>query len=176
MYQFDRQLGAQSRTVFLRASIDDKVANQTIAQLIYLELEDADTPIQLYINTSAGSVASGLAIYDTIRSLKMEVHTTCMGVADSIGSLLLAIGTPGNRSAQPHARIRLAQPDNPSMGGTASEIESATRSVFRQRQILYELYAQATGRSIETIATDIAKREFMSATEARSYGLIDRIC
>ena len=175
MYSFDRDLQVPSRTIFLREQINDQAANQLIGQLIYLDLEDADTPIQLYINTPAGSIAAGLAIYDTIRSLRSEVHTICMGVADSIGSLLLAIGTPGNRSAQRHARIRLAQPDTTSIGGTAQEIETAARSVFRQRQILYELYAQATGQSIETIAQDTAKREFMSATEAQTYGLIDRI-
>jgi ATP-dependent Clp protease, protease subunit len=176
MYSFDDNRWAQSsRTLFLRQQIDDKVANQSIAQLIYLDLEDADTPIHLYINTQSGSIAAGLAIYDTIRTLRSPVHTICMGVADSIGSLLLAIGTPGNRSAQPHARIRLAQPDNTSTGGTARDLESAARSVFRQRQILYELYAQATGQSSEKIAEDTAKREFMSAPEAQAYGLIDRI-
>jgi ATP-dependent Clp protease protease subunit len=175
MYSFDRDRWAQSRTLFLRQPIGNEVANRAIAQLIYLEMEDADTPIQLYINTPAGEIAPGLAIYDTIRSLRSEVHTICTGVADSIGSLLLAIGTPGNRSAQPHARIRLAQADNTAISGTAREIEAAARSVFRQRQILYELYAQATGRSIDTIATDTANRTFMSAIEAREYGLIDRI-
>lgn len=175
MYSFDRDLWSQSRTLFLRQSIDNEVANRSIAQLVYLDMEDADTPIQLYINTSAGEIAPGLALYDTIRSLRSEVHTICTGVADSIGSLLLAIGTPGYRSAQPHARIRLAQADTTAVGGTASEIETAARSVFRQRQILYELYAQATGRSIDTIAEDTAKRAFMSATEAQAYGLIDRI-
>jgi ATP-dependent Clp protease, protease subunit len=173
MYSFDRW--SQTRTLFLRQSIDNEVANQTISQLVYLDMEDADTPIQLYINTSAGEIAPGLAIYDTIRSLRSEVHTICTGVADSIGSLLLAIGTPGHRSTQPHARIRLAQADNTATGGTAREIETAARSVFRQRQILYELYAQATGQSIETIAVDTAKRTFMSAAEALEYGLIDRI-
>jgi ATP-dependent Clp protease, protease subunit len=175
MYSFDRDLWAQSRTLFLRQPIDDAVTNQSISQLIYFDMEAADTPIQLYINTPAGSVASGLAIYDTMRSLRSEVHTICTGVADSIGSLLLAIGTPGHRSAQPHARIRLAQADTPAIGSTAQEIEAAARSVFRQRQILYELYAQATGQSIETIAADTANRTFMSASEALDYGLIDRV-
>jgi ATP-dependent Clp protease, protease subunit len=174
MYSFDRDRWAQSRTLFLREPISTEVANRSIAQLVYLDMEDP-APIQLYINTPAGEIASGLAIYDTIRSLRSEVYTICTGVADSIGSLLLAIGTPGNRAAQPHARIRLAQADTDAIGGTAREIETAARSVFRQRQILYELYAQATGQSIDTIAVDTAKRNFMSATEARSYGLIDRI-
>jgi ATP-dependent Clp protease, protease subunit len=111
-----------------------------------------------------------------MRSLRSEIHTICTGTADSIGSLLLAIGSSGNRLAQSHARIRLAQADEVTLTkGMAREIESAARSVFRQRQILYELYAQATGQSIETIATDTAKREYMSATEAQAYGLIDRI-
>jgi ATP-dependent Clp protease, protease subunit len=175
MYSFDRDLWGQSRTLFLRQPIGNEIANQSIAQLVYLDMEDADTPIQLYINTPAGEIAPGLAIYDTIRSLRSEVHTICTGVADSIGSLLLAIGTPGHRSAQPHARIRLAQADTTAIGSTAREIETAARSTFRQRQILYELYAQATGQSIDTIAEDTAKRAFMSATEAKAYGLIDRI-
>ncbi|WP_310487918.1 ATP-dependent Clp protease proteolytic subunit [Chamaesiphon sp. VAR_69_metabat_338] len=174
MYSFDRDRQLQSRTIFLRQTIDDRVANEAIAQSIYLDLADPDTPIQLYINTSSGSIAAGLAIYDTIQSLKVEVQTICMGVADGVGSLLLASGSPGNRSAQPHARIRLAQADEMTLtSGTAREIESAARAVFRQRQILYELYAQATGRASETIAEDTAKREFMSATEAQAYGLID---
>jgi ATP-dependent Clp protease, protease subunit len=175
MYSFDRDRQIPSRTIFLRQSIDDRVANETISQLIYLDIDDRDTPIQLYINTVAGSVAAGLAIYDTIQSLQVAIHTTCMGAADGIGSLLLASGSPGNRSAQPHARIRLALADTNLTGSTAREIETASRAVFRQRQILYELYAQATGQSSERIAQDTAKREFMSAPEARSYGLIDRL-
>ena len=173
MYSFDRQI--QSRTIFLRQAIDDRVANETIAQLIYLDLEDRAAPVQLYLNTGAGSIAAGLAIYDTIQSLKVEIHTTCMGIVDGIGSLLLASGSPGNRSAQPHARLRLAQAEVTLTGSTAREIEAASRSVFRQRQILYELYMRETGQSIETIAADTAKREFMSATAAQAYGLIDRI-
>jgi ATP-dependent Clp protease, protease subunit len=176
MYSFDGDRWAQTaRTLFLRQSIDDLAANQAIAQLIYFDLEDSDLPIQLYINTTSGSVAAGLAIYDTMQSLRSEIHTTCMGVADAIGSLLLASGSLGNRSAQPHARIRLAQADTAAIGGTAREIESASRSVFRQRQILYELYARSTGQSIEQIAADTAQREFMSASAAQAYGLIDRI-
>jgi ATP-dependent Clp endopeptidase proteolytic subunit ClpP len=109
MYSFDSDRWAQqSRTLFLRHSIDDTAANQAIAQLIYFDLEDSDTPIQMYINTESGVVAAGLAIYDTMQSLRSQVHTICMGVADGIGSLLLASGSPSNRSAQPHARIRLA--------------------------------------------------------------------
>jgi ATP-dependent Clp protease, protease subunit len=176
MYSFDRDRQIQSRTIFLRQSIDDRVANETIAQLIYLDLDDRDTPIQLYINTTAGSVAAGLAIYDTMQSLKVEIQTTCMGAADGIGSLLLASGSPGNRSAQPHARIRLAPADSNLTGrSTAREIETAARAVFRQRQILYELYARATGQSSDRIAEDTAKREFLSATEAQTYGFIDRL-
>jgi ATP-dependent Clp protease, protease subunit len=175
MYSFDRDLQLRSRTIFLRQAIDDRVANETIAQLIYLDLEDRDTPIQLYINTRAGSIAAGLAIYDTMQSLQVNIHTTCMGMADGIGSLLLASGSPGNRSAQPHARLRLAQAEATLTGSTAREIEAASRSVFRQRQILYELYARETGQSSETIAADTAMPEFMSATAAQAYGLIDRI-
>jgi ATP-dependent Clp protease, protease subunit len=175
MYSFDSDLQLQSRTIFLRQSIDDRVANETIAKLIYLDIADGDLPIQLSINTTSGSIAAGLAIYDTIQSLQVAVQTTCMGSADGIGSLLLASGSTGNRSAQPHARIRLALADTELTGGTAREIETASRAVFRHRQILYELYAQATGQSIERIAEDTAKREFLSATQARAYGLIDRL-
>jgi ATP-dependent Clp protease, protease subunit len=175
MYSFDRDLQLRSRTIFLRHTLDDRVANETIAQLIYLDLEDRSAPIQLYINTSSGSIAAGLAIYDTMQSLQVNIHTTCMGTAEGIGSLLLACGSPGNRSAQPHARLRLAQAEATLTGSTAREIEAASRAVFRQRQILYELYARQTGRSIETIAADTAKQELMSAIEARAYGLIDRI-
>jgi ATP-dependent Clp protease, protease subunit len=168
---------AQSRTLFLRQPITEEVANQLIAQLVYLEGEDPDAAIQLFIHTEAGSVAAGLAIYDAIQSLRSEVHTICTGVADGIGSLLLAIGTPGNRWSQPHARIRLAESETKATLnlGTAREIETAAREVLRQRQILYELYAQATGQPIERIANDSARRVFMSADEAQTYGLIDCI-
>lgn len=164
----------QSRTLFLRQPISDEVANQLIAQLLYLDGEGSD-PIQLCIHTEAGSVAAGLAIFDTIRSLRSPVHPVCMGMADGIGSLLLAIGTPGQRSAQPHARIRLAQPEARLTEGTAHGIETAAREVFRQRHVLYELYAQATGQSLERIAEDSDRRAWMSATEAQAYGLIDHI-
>lgn len=165
----------RSRTLFLRQSITDEVANGLIAQLVYLEGENPDAVIQLHIQTEAGSTAAGLAIYDTIRSLRAPVHTWCLGAADGIGSLLLAIGTPRERSAQPHARIRLAQPETSFPGGTASEIETAARQVFRQRHMLYELYAEATKQSIERIAEDSARRTLMSATDAQAYGLIDHI-
>jgi ATP-dependent Clp protease protease subunit len=170
---YDRWL--QSRILFLRQPITDEVANQLIAQLVYLDSEDPNAAIQLCIHTEAGSVAAGLAIYDTVRSLRSPVYTLCTGVADGIGSLLLAIGTSGKRSAQPHARIRFAQPEARLTGGTAHEIETAAREVFRQRHVLYELYAQATGQPIERIAEDSARRAFMSATEAQAYGLIDHI-
>ncbi|MBD3883614.1 ATP-dependent Clp protease proteolytic subunit [Phormidium tenue FACHB-886] len=170
---YDRWI--QSRTLFLRQPITDEIANMLIAQLVYLEGKDPDAAIQLYIHTEAGSVAAGLAIYDTVRSLRSPVHTLCTGVADGIGSLLLAIGAPGKRSAQPHARIRFAQPEPTLTGDTANGIETAAREAFRQRHVLYELYAQATGQSIEQIAEDSAQRAFMSAAEAQDYGLIDYI-
>jgi ATP-dependent Clp protease, protease subunit len=170
---YDRWI--QSRVLFLRQPITDEVANQFIAQLVYLDSNDPDAEIQLCIHTESGSVAAGLAIYDTIRSLRSPVHTLCTGVADGIGSLLLAIGTPGKRSAQPHARIRFAQPEATVTGGTAHEIEAAAREVFRQRHRLYELYAEVTGQPIERIADDSDRRSFMSATEAQAYGLIDHI-
>ncbi|NDJ19454.1 ATP-dependent Clp protease proteolytic subunit [Myxacorys almedinensis] len=165
----------QSRTLFLRQSITFEVANELIAQLLYLDGEDPDAAIQLRIQTEAGTVAAGLSIYDTIRSLRAPVHTVCMGAADGIGSLLLAIGVKGNRAAHPHARIRLAQPEARSVGGTVHEIEAAAREVFRQRHRLYELYADATGQSIERIAEESARQSFLSATDAQAYGLIDRI-
>ncbi|MBD1820948.1 ATP-dependent Clp protease proteolytic subunit [Cyanobacteria bacterium FACHB-DQ100] len=165
----------RSRTLFLRQPITHEVTNEFIAQLLYLEGENPDAAIQLHIQTEAGSVAAGLAIYDMIRSLCAPIHTRCLGVADGIGSLLLAIGPPGHRSAQPHARIRFAQPDTSFSGGTAYEIEAAAREVFRQRHRLYELYAEATGQPIERITEDSTRRTFLSATDALAYGLIDHI-
>jgi ATP-dependent Clp protease, protease subunit len=170
---YDRSL--QSRILFLHQPITDEIANGLIAQLLYLDGIDSDAAIQLHIQTSAGSVAAGLAVYDVMRSLRSPIHTLCMGAADGIGSLLVASGTPGQRLAQPHARIRLAQPEATFTGGTANEFDSAAREVFRQRHMLYELYAQATGQAIERIAECIAQRAFMSATEAKDYGLIDHI-
>ncbi|MBD1845611.1 ATP-dependent Clp protease proteolytic subunit [Cyanobacteria bacterium FACHB-63] len=165
----------QPRTLFLRQPITHEVTNEFIAQLLYLEGENPDAAIQLHIQTEAGSVAAGLAIYDMIRSLCAPIHTRCLSVADGIGSLLLAIGAPGHRSAQPYARIRFAQPDTSFSGGTAYEIEAAAREVFRQRHRLYELYAEATGQPIERITEASARRTFLSATDALAYGLIDYI-
>ncbi len=165
---------SQFRTLFLRQPITDEIANGLIAQLVYLDGKDSD-PIQLCIHTAAGSTAAGLAIYDTVKSLRSPVYTLCTGIADGVGSLLLATGTPGQRSAQPHARIRLAQPEARFTEGNAIDIETAAREVFRQRHILYELYAEATGQSIEQIAEDSDRRGFMSATEAQAYGLVDHI-
>jgi ATP-dependent Clp protease protease subunit len=165
----------RSRTLFLRQPVTFEVANELIAQLLYLDGEDPDVAIHLRIQTEGGSVAAGLAIYDTIQSLHAPVHTLCVGVADGIGSLLLAIGVAGDRAAQPHARIRLAQPEARSVSGTVHEIEAAAREVFRQRHRLYELYAEATGQVIDQIAKESTRRSFLSATDAQAYGLIDRI-
>jgi ATP-dependent Clp protease, protease subunit len=170
---YDRSL--QSRILFLRQPITDEVANGVIAQFLYLDGTDSDTAIHLHIQSTGGSVAAGLAIYDVMQSLRSPIHTLCMGAADGISSLLLAIGTSGQRIAQPHARIRLAQPEATPMGNTIYDLDAASREVFRQRHILYELYAQATGQSIERIVEDTAQQAFLSATEAKNYGIIDQI-
>lgn len=165
----------QSRTVFLRQTISNEAAYGAIARLVYLDREDPDAAIQLWTQTQGGSVTAGLAIYDAMQSLKSPIYTVCTGMADGIGSLLLASGSLGQRSAQPHARIRLAQPETKFAEGTASDLEAAAREVFRQRQVLQELYAEITRQARDRIADDMTKRAFMSATEAQDYGLIDRV-
>jgi ATP-dependent Clp protease, protease subunit len=162
------------RIIFLGTPIDDNVANIIIAQLLFLEADDQDKDIYLYINSPGGSVYAGLAIYDTIQYLKAPVNTMCMGMAASMGSLLLATGAPGKRSALPNSRIMIHQPSGGSQG-TAADIEIQAREIIYARERLNLIMSNHTGQSVERIAEDVDRDRFMSPEEARTYGIIDHV-
>jgi ATP-dependent Clp protease, protease subunit len=162
------------RIVFLGTPIDDNVANIIIAQLLFLEAEDPEKDIYLYINSPGGSVYAGLAIYDTIQYMRAPVATMCMGLAASMGSLLLATGQKGKRSALPNSRIMIHQPSGGSQG-TAADIEIQAREILYARERLNEILAKHTGQTIEQIAIDVDRDRFMSPEEAKTYGIIDNV-
>ncbi len=162
------------RIIFLGTPINDDVANVVIAQLLFLEADNPERDIHVYINSPGGSVSAGMAIYDTMQFLKSPVNTNCMGLAASMGSFLLAAGRPGKRSALPHARIMIHQPSGGTQG-TASDIEIQAREILFLRSKMNELMAKHTGRPVEQIERDMDRDRFMSAEEAKSYGIIDNV-
>jgi len=164
----------KERIVFLGTPVDDNVASVIIAQLLFLEAEDPDKDIYLYINSPGGIVTSGLAIYDTMQYIKPDVVTTCIGQAASMGAVLLAAGTKGKRFALPNARIMIHQPLG-GVQGQASDIEIHAKEILKIRKRLNEILAEATGNPIEKIEQDTDRNFFMSSTDALEYGLIDEI-
>lgn len=162
------------RIVFLGNPISDDVANVIIAQLLFLEADNPEKDIFLYINSPGGSVYAGLAIYDTMSFLKAPVNTYCMGIAASMGSFLLAAGTKGKRFALPNSRIMLHQPSGGTQG-TAADIEIQAKEILYIRERLNEIYAENTGQSVERINNDLDRDVFMSPEEAKEYGLIDHV-
>jgi ATP-dependent Clp protease, protease subunit len=162
------------RIIFLGTPINDDVANVVIAQLLFLEADNPERDIHIYINSPGGSVSAGMAIYDTMQFLKSPVNTNCMGLAASMGSFLLAAGRPGKRSALPHSRIMIHQPSGGTQG-TASDIEIQAREILYLRSKMNELFSKHTGRAVEQIERDMDRDRFMSAEEARDYGLIDNV-
>jgi ATP-dependent Clp protease, protease subunit len=163
------------RIVFLGTPVNDDVANIIIAQLLFLQADSPERDIHLYINSPGGSVSAGLAIYDTIQFLKAPVSTICMGMAASMGAFLLAAGRKGKRFALPHSRIMIHQPSQSGGGGTASDIEIQAKEILYLRSKLNELMAKHTGQPIETIEKDTDRDRFMSAEEAKEYGLVDAV-
>jgi len=163
------------RIVFLGTPVTDDVANIIIAQLLFLNADNPERDIHLYINSPGGSVSAGMAIYDTMQFLKSPVNTICMGMAASMGAFLLAAGHPGKRSALPHSRIMIHQPSQNGGGGTASDIEIQAREILYLREKMNELMAKHTGRPVEQIERDTDRDRFMSAQEAKDYGLIDNV-
>ncbi len=164
----------KDRIIFIGSPIDDNVANLVIAQLLFLESEDPEKEINMYINSPGGSVDSGLAIYDTMQYIKPDVSTICVGLAASMGAVLLASGAPGKRFSLPNSRIMVHQP----MGGTqgqAVDIEIHAKEILRMREQLNEILAKHTGRSVEKIAKDTDRDYFLSAALAVDYGLIDGV-
>jgi len=165
----------KERVVFLVGPIDDYVANVVVAQLLFLESENPDKDINLYINSPGGSVSAGLAIYDTMQFLKPDVSTMCVGQAASMGSLLLAAGAKGKRYSLPHSRIMIHQPWSGGIQGQATDIDIHAREIINTRQRLNEILARHTGQPIEQIAHDTDRDRFMSSEEAKTYGLIDGV-
>ena len=168
------RLGVE-RILFMGSEVNDGIANSLVAQMLYLDSEDSSKPIYLYINSPGGSVTAGLAIYDTIQYVKSEVVTICVGLAASMGAFLLAAGTNGKRVALPHSRIMIHQP----LGGTsrrqASDIEIEAREILRMKEMLNRSLADMSGQSFEKIEKDTDRDYFLSAEEAKEYGLIDRV-
>jgi ATP-dependent Clp protease protease subunit len=163
------------RIIFLGAPVDDDVANVIIAQLLFLEADNPERDVYLYINSPGGTVSAGLAIYDTIQFMQAPVNTICMGFAASMGCFLLAGGRKGKRSALPHARIMQHQPSQKGGGGTASEIEIQAKEIIYLRTTVNRLMAKHTGRPVEQIERDFDRDNFMSAGEAKAYGIIDNV-
>ena len=164
----------KDRIVFLGGPIDDNVANAVIAQLLFLEAEDPDKDIHLYINSPGGVVTAGMAIYDTMQYIKPDVSTICVGSAASMGAVLLTAGAKGKRYALPHARVMIHQPLG-GVQGQASEIEIHAREILRMREELYGILASHSGQSIDVVAKDTDRDNFMSAQDAVNYGLIDEV-
>ena len=162
------------RIVFLGAPINDDVSNVIIAQLLFLDADNPERDIYLYINSPGGIVSSGMAIYDTMQFLRAPVNTICMGMAASMAAFLLAAGTKGKRSALPHARIMIHQPSGGAQG-TASDIEIQAREILYLRTKLNELYSRHTGKTVDQVEKDMDRDRFMSAEEAVDYGLIDKV-
>jgi ATP-dependent Clp protease protease subunit len=162
------------RIVFLGTPINDDVANIIIAQLLFLDADNPERDIHLYINSPGGSVSAGLAIYDTMQFLKSPVNTICMGLAASMGAFLLASGRAGKRSALPHSRIMIHQPSG-GYQGTAADIEIQAKEILYLRSKMNELMARHTNRPLELIERDVDRDRFMSADEAKEYGIVDNI-
>ena len=164
----------KDRIIFLGAPIDDVFANLIIAQLLFLEAEDPEKDINLYINSPGGSVTAGLGIYDTVQYIKPAINTICLGQAASMGALLLTAGTKGKRYALPNARVLIHQPMG-GFSGQATEIDIHAREILKIRERLNEILARHTGQPLEKIATDTERDYFMSADEAKRYGIIDEV-
>ena len=163
------------RIIFLGSEINDDVANIVIAQLLFLEADSPGKDVQLYINSPGGDVSAGLAIYDTMQHLSSPVNTICMGMAASMGCFLLATGRKGKRSALPHARIMMHQPWGGTTKGTASDIEIAAKEILYLRAKMFELLGKHTGQPLERIEREFDRDHYMSAEEARRYGIIDHV-
>ena len=164
----------KERIIFLGSPVDDDVANVVIAQLLFLEAEDADKDITFYINSPGGVVTAGLAIYDTMQYVKNDIATLCMGQAASMGALLLAAGAPEKRYALPNARIMIHQPTG-GFHGQASDIDIHAREILRMREDLNQILAKHTKQTIKKIRIDTERDNFMSASEAVKYGIIDKV-
>jgi ATP-dependent Clp protease protease subunit len=161
--------------IFIGTAIDDNVANLVTAQLLFLEAEDPERDVSLYINSPGGVVTAGMAIYDTIQFIRPDVATICIGQAASVAALLLASGTPGKRFALPNSRLLIHQPTMGGLSGQATDIDIHAREILRIRASLNEIMAKHTGQPVEKIERDVERDFWMSAQQAREYGIIDEI-
>jgi ATP-dependent Clp protease, protease subunit len=164
----------RDRIVFVGTPIDDQIANLIIAQLLFLAAEDPEKDIFLYVNSPGGSVTAGLAIYDTMQFIKPDVNTTCVGMAASMGAVLLAAGAPGKRAALKNSKIMIHQPWG-GYQGTASDIEIHAKEIMKTKQLMNEILAKHTGQPIEKIETDTDRDFYMTAEDAKAYGLVDEV-
>jgi ATP-dependent Clp protease, protease subunit len=164
----------RERIVFLVGPVNDATANLVVAQMLFLESENPDKDIFLYINSPGGSVSAGLSIYDTMNFIKPDVSTLCMGMAASMGSFLLMAGAKGKRAALPNSRVMIHQPSGGAQG-QASDIEIQAREIIKTREQLNRIYAERTGQSVEKIAADMERDMWLNPTEAKEYGLIDQV-
>ncbi|MBN7769477.1 ATP-dependent Clp endopeptidase proteolytic subunit ClpP [Marinobacter daepoensis] len=164
----------KERVIFLVGPVEDHMANLVVAQLLFLESENPDKDIHLYINSPGGSVSAGMSIYDTMQFVKPDISTLCIGQAASMGAFLLSGGAKGKRACLPHSRVMIHQPLG-GYQGQASDIEIHTREILKIRHTLNELLAEHTGQDIETIARDTDRDNFMDPTQAKEYGLIDTV-
>ena len=164
----------RERVIFLVGPVNDQTANLVVAQLLFLESENPDKDISLYVNSPGGSVSAGLSIYDTMQFIKPDVSTLCMGMAASMGSFLLMAGAKGKRNALPNSRIMIHQPSGGAQG-QASDIEIQAREILKTREQLNRIYAERTGQPLERIAADMERDRWMSPPEALDYGLIDKV-
>ncbi|MCF8262016.1 MAG: ATP-dependent Clp endopeptidase proteolytic subunit ClpP [Melioribacteraceae bacterium] len=165
----------RERIIFLGTGVDDHVASLTIAQLLFLEAEDPDKDIKLYINSPGGSVSAGLAIYDTMKYIKADVSTICVGLAASMGAILLAGGAKGKRFSLPNSKIMIHQPWIGGLQGQTSDIQIHAREMLKTRDTLYQILAEHTGKEIDQITKDCDRDYYMNSKEAQSYNLIDKV-
>jgi ATP-dependent Clp protease protease subunit len=161
--------------IFLGTPIDDTVANLIIAQLLFLEAEDPEKDIQMYINSPGGSVSSGMAIYDTMQFVRPDVTTICIGMAASMGAVLLAAGAAGKRFTLPHSRILIHQPHASGIGGQATDIDIHAREILRMREILNTILSRHSGQGMEKVEKDVERDFIMNAQQAKDYGIVDDI-
>ncbi len=164
----------RDRILFLGTSIDDDIANLAIAQLLFLQSEDAEKDVSIYINSPGGSCTAGLAIYDTMRFLKCDVATYCVGQASSMAAILLAAGKKGKRFALPNARIMIHQPWG-GVQGQATDVAIQAKEIIRVKDLINEILAMTTGKNLESVVKDTDRDFFMSATEAKAYGIVDQV-
>src|SRR5881628_192251 len=161
--------------IFLGTPVDDTVANLIIAQLLFLEAEDPEKDIQMYINSPGGSITAGMAIYDTMQFVRPDVTTICIGQAASMGALLLAAGAPGKRFALPNSRILIHQPSMSGLSGQATDIDIHAREILRLRKAMNEILAKHTSQHLDRIQTDVERDYIMTAWQAKDYGIVDQV-